>query len=158
MTIEQDGFKTRHVFGPRAMSAVLPSVVRPIYRKRAPATAEVLLAWPDIVGPAIAAVTTPRKLFQGTLSIACSGPVALELQHLTPYLIGRINTHLGQTAVSRLRFVQDLASHAAPPPPRPAPATDAAERAVADLPSGPVRDALRDLGAQVMSTGPGRRR
>ena len=52
--------------------------------------------WPTIVGPAIAAVTMPRRLHGGTLTIACAGPIAMELQHLAREVIERINTHLGR--------------------------------------------------------------
>ncbi len=147
----------RHVYGPRPMSAVLPPLVRPAFKKRSPATAQVLQDWEIIVGPAIAGVTTPRKLFTGTLTIACVGPVAMELQHLAPTLIGRINGHMGHVIVSRLRFVQDLQPAKPAPPPR-KPADDAAAAAVAGLPEGPLRDALHQLGRMVLSTHkPGRR-
>jgi len=141
----------RHVFGPRALGAILPPLVKPAFRKRAPAMAQLLADWELIVGPAIGQVTTPRKLFQATLAIACSGPIAMELQHLAPTLIGRINAHMGQIVVTRLRFVQD---HVAPPaaPPARVPATKAAQAAVADLPEGPLRDALESLGRMVLST------
>jgi hypothetical protein len=143
----------RHVYGPRPLGALVPSVVRPAYRKRAPATAQVLIDWEAIVGPAIAAVTTPRRLFSGTLTIACAGPVAMELQHLADVLMARINAHLGHVAVTRLRFVQDMQ----PPPPAPPPpsaaavqaARGAAEAAVAGLPQDRLRDALARLGQSV---------
>jgi hypothetical protein len=147
----------RHVFGPRPLAALIPPLVRPAFRKRAPATAQILADWEAIMGPAIAVVTTPRKLFAGTLSIACVGPVAMELQHLAPTLIGRINAHMGQIIVSRLRFVQDL-QPLPPPPPVRRPATEAARDAVSSLPEGPLRDALEGLGRMVLSTPPGRRR
>jgi hypothetical protein len=148
---------SRHVFGPRPLAALMPPLVKPAFRKRAPATAQVLADWELIVGPAIAAVTTPRKLFQATLAIACNGPIAMELQHLAPSLIGRINAHMGQIVVTRLRFVQDFT---APPPPPPTrkPAVAAASKAVADLPAGPLRDALESLGRMVLSTPPASRR
>jgi hypothetical protein len=158
MTSEADDSKTgRHVFGPRPLAAVLPPLVRPAFKKRSPATAQVLADWEAIMGPAIAAVTTPRKLFTGTLTIACTGPVAMELQHLAPTLIGRINAHMGQVIVSRLRFVQDI-QPPKPPPPTRKPADAAARKAVADLPEGPLRDALEQLGRMVLSTPPARRR
>jgi len=141
----------RHVYGPRAVGALVPALVRPAFRKRAPATAQVLADWEAIVGPAIAAVTVPRKLFSGTLAIACSGPMAMELQHLGPQLMARINGHLGRVAVTRLRFVQD--APAAPPrprPPRPA-AVAQARAAVAGLPEGELRDALEALGRAVLA-------
>jgi hypothetical protein len=147
----------RHVFGPRPLGALIPPIVRPAFKKRAPATAQVLADWETIMGPAIAGVTTPRKLFAGTLSIACVGPIAMELQHLAPTLIGRINAHMGQIIVSRLRFVQDV-QPLPPPPPQRKPAISAAQTATADLPEGPLRDALESLGRMVLSTPPARRR
>src|ERR1700722_19743175 len=132
---------SRHVYGPRAVGALLPAVVRPAFRSRAPATAQVLADWEAIVGPAIAAVTTPKKLFSGTLAIACSGPMALELQHLSEQLIGRINGHLGRVAVTRLRFMQELRPLAATPPAPRQRAVAAAKAAVGALPGGELRDA-----------------
>ena len=117
MTSATDDGK-RHIYGPRPLGALVPMLVRPAFRKRSPAMAQALADWDAIVGPAIAAVAAPRKLFAGTLSIVCSGPMAVELQHLSEQLIGRINAHLGQIAVTRLRFTQDLRQ---PPPPSPKP-------------------------------------
>jgi hypothetical protein len=156
MTSASDDHKTgnRHIYGPRPVGALVPAMVRPAFRQRAPATAQVLADWDAIVGPAIAAVTTPRKLFAGTLAIACSGPMAVELQHLSEQLIGRINGHLGRVAVTRLRFMQDMRPPAtAPPPPRPR-AIAAARAAVATLPAGELRDALEALGRAVLSQPP----
>jgi hypothetical protein len=154
MAAEDDSDKPasgRHVYGPRAVGALVPALVKPAFRKRAPATAQVLADWEAIVGPAIAAVSVPRKLFGGTLAIACSGPLALELQHLAPQLIERINRHMGRIAVTRLRFVQDAPPrHAAPRPPRPA-AVAKARAAVAGLPEGDLRDALEALGRAVLA-------
>ena len=147
----------RHVFGPRPLGALIPPIVRPAFKKRSPATAQVLADWKIIMGPAIAATTTPRKLFAGTLSIACIGPVAMELQHLAPTLIGRINAHMGQILVSRLRFVQDIQPNTPPPPAR-KPANEAAQKAVATIPDGELRDALESLGRMVLSTPPARLR
>lgn len=148
----------RHIFGPRPVAALIAPLVRPAFKKRAPATAQVLADWEAIMGPAIAAVTTPRKLFAGTLSIACVGPIAMELQHLAPTLIGRINAHMGQIIVSRLRFVQDVSAPAQPPVSKRRPAVEAARGAVDGLPEGPLRDALESLGRMVLSTPPPRRR
>jgi hypothetical protein len=147
----KDEGESRHLFGPRAVGALVPGLVRPAFRKRAPATAQVLADWEAIMGPAIAAVTAPRKLFSGSLVIACSGPMALELQHLAPQLMARINGHLGRVAVTRLRFVQDApAAVARPKRPRPA-AVAQARAAVAGLPEGDLRDALEALGRAVLA-------
>jgi hypothetical protein len=102
--------------GPRTVSALVPGIVRPAFKRRAPAAAQVMADWDAIVGPAIAAVTQPKRLSAGTLTIACAGPIAMELQHLAGPLIERINGAIGRVVVERLRFTQD---HGAPPPPPP---------------------------------------
>jgi len=150
----------RHVYGPRPIGALVPRLARPAFRRRAPATAQVLADWPAIVGPAIAAVTVPRRLAAGTLTIACSGPIAMELQHLSGEVIARINGHLGTPAVTALRFVQTLE---APPVRAPARATvspaqqAAVSAAVALVPEGNLRDALAALGHALL-TSPNRSR
>ncbi|WP_237182863.1 DUF721 domain-containing protein [Roseomonas marmotae] len=103
--------------GPRLLGAVIPQVTRPVFKKRSPAAAQLIADWPAVVGPVLAAQTVPRSLTSGTLTLACSGPVAMELQHLAPQLIGKVNAALGHPLVQRLRFVQALV----PPPPRRAP-------------------------------------
>ena len=110
-------------------------------------------AWDGIVGPLLAASTTPRRLAQGTLTIGCSGPVAMELQHLSTELLSRVNQYLGSQAARRLRLVQ-IAAARTPPRTRPrvAPAVEmAAAAAVADLPDGPLRAALTSLGRAVLT-------
>jgi len=136
----------RRAFAPRELGALIPVLTRPAFRRRSPATAQVLTDWTAIVGPRLAAETLPRRLSAGTLTIACSGPMALELQHLAAALVERINTHLGQRVVERLRFVQEsLPRSAAPLPPRPAiPPPE-----IPGLQEGPLREALQRLGQAV---------
>jgi hypothetical protein len=143
----------RHVHGPRPIGALVPAIARAAFRRRAPGTAQVLADWPNIVGPALAAVTIPRRLSAGTLTITCSGPIAMELQHLSGELIQRINTALGGRAVTALRFSQ--VTQAAPAPP-PAPQVDPeaarrAESAVEGLPDDGLRTALAALGRTVFT-------
>lgn len=147
--------RPRHVYGPRPVGALLPGITRPAFRKRAPAAAQVMSDWEAIVGPALAGITTPRKLGAGTLTIGCSGPIALELQHLSDVMIARVNAHLGRPLVERLRFVQETPA-AVPPPPPPDPAPDdlaRVERAVSGLSEGELRDALAALGRAIASRG-----
>jgi hypothetical protein len=168
MTVEHDASKAwpadtaearptdldaRFPYGARAIGALIPGLVRPAFRKRSPAAAQLMLDWETIVGPAIAAVTVPRKLFSGTLSIVASGPIAMELQHLSGALIERINSHLGRIAVTRLRFMQDVVNAAPGPLPHRSGsllADAAAEQAVADMPPGELRDALAGLGRSIL--------
>jgi len=145
----------RHVYGPRPLGAVVPAVTRGVFRKHKPALGQLLSDWPLIVGPALAATTTPRRLSAGTLTLGCAGPIALELQHLSTQLIDRINTTVGRKLVERLRFIPQVPDIAALPPPGPPTAAEtaaarrAAARKIEDFPPGPLRDALLGLGTAV---------
>jgi hypothetical protein len=149
---------SRRVHGPRPIAAVVPVVTRNAFNLAAPGVAQIMEAWAGIIGPALADVTTPRRLSQGTLTIGCSGPVAMELQHLSIEVLGRINQYLGSHSVRRLRFVQ-ITGVRAPVRPRPRPtqaAEAAASQAVAHLADGPLRSALAALGRAVLSEPPSR--
>jgi hypothetical protein len=144
----------RHVYGPRPVGVLLSRVTRPAFRRRAPATAQVLADWTEIIGPAIAAVTTPRRLASGTLTIACAGPIAMELQHLANEVMARINAHLGIQAVTALRFVQTLGDvsrlSSATPPADPTRLAEV-EASLAGVPEGALRSALAALGHAVVA-------
>jgi hypothetical protein len=138
-------------FGPRPLGAITPGLARQVYRKQNPASAQIVMDWETIVGPKVAAMTVPRRLDRGQLTIACSGATAMNLHYVGQELIQRINTHLGSTQVRSLRFTQagmpKRERPAAAPPPE---AVREADAAVADLPEGPVRDALAALGRVVI--------
>ncbi len=108
----------------RPLASLVPRLTRPAFRRRSPAGAALMSDWPALVGPTLAAVTAPLRLTRGVLTIACSGPMATELQHLGPQLMARINGSLGTVTVESLRFVQQAPASAAAAvaPPRPAPA------------------------------------
>jgi hypothetical protein len=144
---------SRHVHGPRPVAAIVPVVARKAFNHAGPAIAQLIEAWAGIVGPALASVTAPRRLVQGTLTIGCVGPVAMELQHLSTEVIARVNQHVGSQAVRRLSLVQTIVARTrAQPKPAPTKAVEmAASEAVAGLPDGPLRTALADLGKAVLT-------
>lgn len=146
----------RSPYGPRPLGALIPALTRPVFRKKSPAGAQLMADWTEVVGPALAAVTTPRRFSAGTLTIACAGPVAMELTHLGPQLIARINGHLGKSMVERLRFVQQAQGAAAPAarPAAAAPLPDRVEQAVSAVPGEELRAALAKLGRGVYRTRP----
>nr|WP_081378513.1 DUF721 domain-containing protein [Novacetimonas hansenii] len=135
----------------RSLGALMPGVTRPAFRKQSPAAVQVMLDWPDIVGPELARATVPRRLSAGTLTVACVGPVATELQHLAPVVIARINGVCGAGVVSRLKMLQDITLRPTPPPPRPRPVP--VPVVIGDMPEGPLRDALSRLGGWVEQRG-----
>ena len=154
MAVEEGGGK-RHVWGPRAVGALVPPLTRSAFRRRSPATAQILSDWSAIVGPALAAVTEPRRISGTTLTLACSGPIAMELQYMATELASRINGHLGRVVVERLRFVQEVLPLTPAPTPPPEPAE--APAPIAGLAAGPLHDALARLG-QALRRRSGQRR
>ncbi len=141
-----DNAAVRHVWGPRAIGSLVPGLTRPAFRRRSPAAAQIMTDWTLIVGPALAAVSMPRRLSGTTLTLACAGPIAMELQHMTGELAARINGHLGRVVVQQLRFVQEaLPGPAVSPPPVDAPPLER----IAGLPDGPLHDALARLGQSI---------
>ena len=114
---------TRNGRGPRALAATVDRLTRPVFRRRGFAEGAVLTDWPAIVGEHLAKRTAPEKVVpggprgEGTLHLRIEdGSLALELQHLEPILLERINGYFGYRAVSRLRIVQGPL-----PPPRQTP-------------------------------------
>ena len=136
----------RRAYVARGLAELVPGLTRAAYKKRSPAGALLMSEWASIVGPRLAGETEPRRLSGTQLTIACSGPVAMELQHVSGVLIDRINTHAGRRLVERLRFVQDSLA---------APAVPARRQAVAAEPvqgvEGELGDALGRLRAAIRS-------
>lgn len=147
----------RHTYGLQPLAALIPSLTRAMFRRHGTATARLLLDWEAIVGPALADLTLPRRLSAGTLTIACAGPIATELQHLSTQLLERVNAALGagaggRQAVQRVRFVQDMRLSRFQRPSSPPQAARAPD--LADMPPGPVRDALQALGQAMCASTP----
>ncbi|NMJ42653.1 DUF721 domain-containing protein [Roseomonas sp. JC162] len=151
----RDGDDKRFLGGPRPLGALMPALTRPAFKRKSPAGAQIMADWPELVGPALAAVTQPLRLTSGTLTLACAGPVAMELQHLAPQLAGRINAALGRAAVERFRFVQQTPAAAAVrkrPAPKPVALPQRVESAIESVGSPELREALERLGRGVYRT------
>src|SRR5579884_1242953 len=86
----------------------LASALEQIRDELAPATllAEVQRAWPDAVGPTIAAEATPTSERGGVLTVSCSASVwAQELDLMGPEITRRLNTEIPDNGITRLRCV-----------------------------------------------------
>jgi hypothetical protein len=129
-------------YAPRGIAALLAPVIRPAFRRRAPAAAHLLADWDSLSGPELSTLASPVKFAGGTLTLACAGPAALELQHVAPQIIARLNQAIGQTMVERLRFIQKPPT-AAPPQPTTLPRTP--RSLPKNLPEGPLGEALAKL-------------
>ena len=147
--------ETPRAYGPRAIGGLIARVTRPGFKRRSPAASQIMTDWMEIMGPDLGARTAPQKLAAGTLTIACAGPVAMELQHFAPQLIARINGHIGnQGGTAQIQGLR-LGPHGGAP--KPAARRVAATRAIRkpppsiDLEPGPVRDALARLAQAIQS-------
>jgi hypothetical protein len=96
-----------------ALAAEVPAIAKQALGKRGFAEAGLFTHWAEIAGAALAASSLPIKLSfprggreDGTLTVRCGGPAALELQHLAPSVLERINGHFGYRAVARLKIEQ----------------------------------------------------
>ncbi|MBI3453871.1 MAG: DUF721 domain-containing protein [Rhodospirillales bacterium] len=148
----------------RALGATLPKITRATLARRGTVFAALVGEWPAIVGPELAAATLPEKFSAppkdaadpaGTLTLRVAGGVAMEVQHLAPQIVERINAFLGWRAVGRLKLFQAPVSvdrrPVATPPPQPTPQQAAAiDAAVADVDNVDLKQALTRLGRLVL--------
>ncbi|HVT52926.1 MAG TPA: DciA family protein [Dongiaceae bacterium] len=156
---------------PTRLSAELPGLTRTAFRNtlggRGFAEAGLITEWAAVVGEDIARMSRPLQLAfprgerkGGVLTIACGGAAAVELQHLKPQILDRVNTHFGYGAVREIRFKQGEAPRRAQrrPESRKLTATETADVAasVSTMPEGAVKDSLMRLGLAVRRNSPRR--
>ena len=89
-----------------------------------------------------------------TLILRVEGVFALELQHLAPMLVERVNAHLGWRCIGKLALRQAPLQGRPPAKPPPSPPSPAAVERARDLVAGIEDDALRKalvrLGSRVL--------
>jgi len=151
--------------GLRAIGAESSKATSPIRRKRGFFEASVFSDWTAIVGPDLGGQCVPLRLARGpegeggTLHVRVTGPLALELQHLEPQVIERINGFYGFRAIARLRMHQ---GPIAPPVRKAKPAVPKAsdddlaalEQQLATVTDPELQRALRQLGESIMARKP----
>jgi hypothetical protein len=148
---------------PRPLADVVGRCLGDVFARQGFASGELVTHWPEIVGEEIAAHAEPLKLQwarggdpdtsePATLVLRVEGPAAIEIQHLAPIIMERVNRFLGWRAVARIALRQaPLARHRTRRTP-PRPDTKAAARIAAELPDigdADLRAALGRLGAAV---------
>lgn len=131
------------------------------------ASTDIIRAWPGIVGERLARHSRPAKLEwpkrrrgedgrpdPGSLIVRVESAFALDLQHLAPVLVERVNAHYGWACVGRIVLQQDRIARAPrkiqPPPLDPARRGGIA-LAVSRIEDEGLRDALDRLGIAVVS-------
>jgi len=144
----------RRYHGFRAIAGPAGFIARPLLRRHGLARHDLVARWTDAVGPELARHTAPHRYIPdrqggGTLQLRVAGAWALEVQHLAPIIIERINAVFGYRAVTRLAIRQgplparqnaDKPARTAAPGPRPT---------LSEVRHADLRAALEALGARV---------
>ena len=125
------------------VSKVLGRITGRTMNRRGFSDSRMLENWSAIVGPQLAAMSQPVRLSRrksgrdgeetagGVLTVKAEGAIALEIQHLAPQIIDRLNSYYGYAAIARLNIVQGPVT-ATPSPLSPPPIKDEEISALAD--------------------------
>lgn len=133
--------------------------LNPLVARQGFGEASLLLQWPAIVGERVAAICAPEKLQwpargrkaaperpqePATLALRVEPGFGLEIQHLVPVIMERVNGHLGWRCVGRIVLRQQaLESRSSAPPRRPPPPDPAARAAAEASTEGVAEEGLR---------------
>lgn len=114
--------------GARPLAELIGPCLGPAIAKQGFSGADILVSWPEIVGERLGAMSQPVKLDwprrrrederapsePGTLVVRTDGAAALELQHLAPVVIERVNAYYGWRCVGRIVLKQAPVRRARP--------------------------------------------
>lgn len=167
--------RTKGVFA-RPLAEYALRQIDPLVAKRGFGEASLLMRWREIVGARIADICAPEKLQwpprarraapekpqePATLILRVEPGFGLEIQHMAPAIVERVNAHLGWRCVSRVTLRQlpltRREERKAPRPPRVDPETHArAEAATKGVAEVSLRAALVRLGENALAPRPKR--
>jgi predicted nucleic acid-binding Zn ribbon protein len=90
---------------PQSLSTVLHATLREFGLDKKAQTYSVLMAWPQIVGEKVAAMTTAEKLDRGRLQVRVSSPVwRFELQMREREILKKIEQEFGPGHVRDIQW------------------------------------------------------
>jgi hypothetical protein len=157
----------------RPLAEFLDACLSPSLAAQGFATSDVIMAWPDIVGERLSAFTQPLKIEwkrkaphadpearpePATLVIRVESAFALELQHLAPTIIDRVNTYYGWRCIGKLVLKQGPVRRVEkkrPMPPTLAPADrEKVSAAIEPIEEESLKAALDRLGQAVVGSRP----
>ncbi|MGF1629873.1 MAG: DUF721 domain-containing protein [Kiloniellaceae bacterium] len=133
--------------GLRALGGSLGTVTKRAFARRGLTGADIARQWPAIVGAELAAHCRPRQLrfpkpgeaVDGRLTLRVESSWSLQVQHLEPLVLERINGFFGYRAVARLVLQQGPL-----PPLRGGPSAGSKK-----IPEGPPEPLERELSAKL---------
>lgn len=152
-----------HSVRAKSVGEFVPALMKPAFEKYGFPAAAILTDWAAIAGTELAAFTAPERLKwprkassdtdsggQGaTLILRVDGPRALEVEHLRPRLIERINASFGYRAVADIRVLQAPLIRRDAPKTRPMPPQPVSMAVFADLKEDRVKEALARIAAGI---------
>lgn len=148
----------------RRLGSLLPPEARKALRKFGFAEAEIVTKWQQIVGQRLGERTSPIRLAyrhgqrrSGTLHILVDSGFGVELQHIEPLLIERVNSYYGYAAVEKLAIHQgylprSAASQSEQTVPLSQQDRDALESMIAPTRDRNLRAALQGLGQRILAS------
>jgi hypothetical protein len=146
----------------RPLADLVGGTLQSAFARQGFAAVDIISHWEDIVGPELASRTEPLRLVwprredpfsTGNLTIRVEGAYALELQHLSPVVIERVNRYFGWACVGRITIRQGPVARKARkpdlPPEPPAKAIAEVEQGLGEFEDEELKTALARLGAMV---------
>ena len=154
---------------PKPLADLIDACLGPALAAQGFATSDVIVAWPEIVGERLANFTQPLRIEwprgaaardrdarpePATVVIRVESAFALEMQHLAPVVMERINAHYGWRCVGRVVLKQGPVKRPVPPPAPLQALTEQDRRrvieAIGDVGEDALRGALERLGEAVI--------
>jgi hypothetical protein len=158
---------------PKPLADFLDVCLGPALAAQGFAATDIIVAWPDIVGERLASFTQPIRIDwkrrgpnadpdaraePASLVVRVESAFALELQHLTPVIVERINAHYGWRCVGKLVLKQGPVRRPQPKTRQTAVVGDADRRrvraAVESIEEEDLKAALDRLGQAVLGSRP----
>ena len=110
---------SKRTFVTQALGKSISKLTQTSFRKRGFADGEILHRWPAIIGEMLAQTSHPEKIVypkgrngDGTLQLRVGNPgLALDIQHMEPVVLDRINAYFGYRAINRIKIIQAPVPH-----------------------------------------------
>lgn len=156
--------------GPTALEAFVDDCLAPSLKAKGFSSSAITLNWDEIAGASLAGWSEPATLKWpprppgapegdakrgATLVVRVEGAFALEMQHMAPQIIQRVNGFLGWRCVDKLQLLQGPVRKTNGTPRRAKRSVDVTasrriDKALQDMEEGPLKTSLARLGVGVL--------
>ncbi len=169
LAIKPNQSKTGGKFGPKPLAELIENALQPIMAAQGFASTDIIIGWPEIIGEKLAEFSRPVKIEwprrrsygddgQGgeaaTLVLKVESAFALDIQHMLPVLIERVNARYGWRCIGKIVIKQGPVpklAHAAVRRSLDPVMVEQASQRIGTMEDAGLRDALVRLGAGILS-------